>query len=38
MTVARYSNKFTKLSHFDESLVATGELKRNKFIDGLRPK
>jgi hypothetical protein len=37
MTVAKYSNKFTELSHFVEELIATDDMKWNKFIEGLRP-
>lgn len=32
-----YSKKLTELSNFAEALVATKELKKDRFIEGLRP-
>ena len=37
MTVMEYSNKSTELSNFAKALVATNELKEDRFIKGLRP-
>lgn len=37
MTVAKYRNRFLELSHFITELVATDELERNEFIEGLWP-
>lgn len=36
MTELEYSNKSTELSNFAEALVATEELKENRFIKGLQ--
>lgn len=37
MTVMEYSKKLTELSNFAEALVATKELKKDRFIEGLGP-
>lgn len=37
MTVAKYRNRFMELSHFITELVATDQMKRNEFIEGLWP-
>lgn len=37
VTVMEYSNKFTKLSNFADELVAMEKMKKDKFVEGLRP-
>lgn len=37
MTVTKYANKFTELSHYTEDSVDTESKRMKKFIDGLWP-